>query len=347
MKDPRDPPRPLPLQTSYGGDLCGLICGFRFSPGQPPLALNSVAAAAPWLGAEDEGFVWLHFNLSHAGALPWLRQQALGDAFFEALDDDGSRSTRLERDGDRLIGVINDVTFNFGFDASDVSTLWLSVSEHVVLSARRRPLRSVDRLRTDVKRGERLDSSISLLDQLLRDQGDELQRVVRRAAERIDEIEDALLAGLKHRHATELARLRRLLVRLQRLLAPEPSALQRLLTHPPDWVSDDDVQQLRRSSEEFALVLRDIAALQERAKLIQDEAAGRVAEENSRSLFALTMVTVLALPNNLLAGLLGMNVGGIPLADNRHGFWITLALTALLTALIAVVAIRLIHPRRG
>lgn len=346
MTDPHQAPGPLPMPRLYGGDACGLICGFRFSPGQPALVLDSVAAAAPWLRAEDDGFVWLHFNLSHAGALPWLHQQALSEAFFEAMDDDGSRSTRLEREGESLIGVINDVTFNFGFDASDVSTLWLSVGEHVVLSARRRPLRSVDRLRNDVKRGERLDSSVRLLDHLLRDQGDELQRVVRRAAERIDGIEDALLAGLQHRHATELARLRRLLVRLQRLLAPEPGALQRLLTHPPDWVGDDDVQQLRSSSEEFALVLRDIATLQERAKLIQDEAAGRVAEENSRSLFTLTMVTVLALPINLLAGLLGMNVGGIPLADNPRGFWLMLALIASLTALIAFVAIRLIRPRR-
>jgi Mg2+ and Co2+ transporter CorA len=36
-------------------------------------------------------------------------------------------------------------------------------------------------------------------------------------------------------------------------------------------------------------------------------------EQNNRSLFVLTTVTVLALPINIIAGLLGMNVGGIPL----------------------------------
>jgi zinc transporter len=327
----------------YGGDACGLICGYHFRPGEPALALESVAAAEPWLQSPREGFVWLHFNLSHAGALPWLQRQTwLSDDFFETLDG-GSRATRIERDGDALFGVINDVTFDFGFDASDVSTLWLNVSERCVLSARRQPLRSVDRLRTEVKRGEVLSSSVSLLEHLLRDQADELQRVVRRAAERIDEIEDQLLAGLHHRHGTELARLRRLLVRLQRLLAPEPSALQRLLGRPPPWVSAADVQDLNGASEEFALVLRDIAALQERAKLMQDEAAGRMAEENGRSLFTLTMVTVLALPINLIAGLLGMNVGGIPLSGDAHGFWLMLGLIALLTVVIAWVATRRIR----
>jgi zinc transporter len=34
-----------------------------------------------------------------------------------------------------------------------------------------------------------------------------------------------------------------------------------------------------------------------------------VGEQTNRSVFTLTMVTVLALPINLVAGLLGMNVG--------------------------------------
>lgn len=97
-------------------------------------------------------------------------------------------------------------------------------------------------------------------------------------------------------------------------------------------MTEDERAQLQRASQDFALVLRDAAALQERSKLMQDETAARQAEENKRGLFTLTVVTVLALPINLVSGLLGMNVGGIPLADQGHGFWIMLALTGLATA---------------
>ena len=104
---------------------------------------------------------------------------------------------------------------------------------------------------------------------------------------------------------------------------------------------------LLRTNEEFALVLRDIGVLQERIKLLQDESATRVAEENNRSLFILTMVTVLALPINLIAGLMGMNVGGIPFAEQRHGFWTTLAFIAMLTGVVAwLVTWRLRHRKR-
>lgn len=332
--------------TPYGADQQGLICGFWIHPDQPTEALPTLAQAQARLSRPDGGFVWLHLNLTHAGALPWLqRHAALAENFLEAQQA-GSRSSRIERISDELFAVLNDVTFDFAFDVGDVSSLWMQVSEHLVLSARRAPLRSVDRLRMAVKRGDRLRSSVALLDHLLRDQADELQRIVRQATERVDDIEDALLAGRQAGHEAEVAALRRLMVRLQRLLAPEPSALLRMLSHPPAWVTEQDQQQLQQASEEFALVLRDIQALQERIRAVQDETSARVAQENNRTLYVLTMVTVLALPINLVSGLFGMNVGGLPLLESRHGFWIVVGLIVLLTGLVTLLLLNATGRRR-
>jgi zinc transporter len=135
-----------------------------------------------------------------------------------------------------------------------------------------------------------------------------------------------------------------LLVRLQRVLAPEPSALFRLLQHPTHWMPAPDVQALRESTEEFSVVLREMVALQERIKLLQEEIAARASEDNNRSQFTLTMVTVCALPINIIAGLLGMNVGGVPLAQNSSGFWIIIAVVAAFT--IAVLGLVLRARRR-
>lgn len=335
MKDEPIKPMPIPLSSSYGADEHGLICGYRFDEDGPARPVGSEDAATQLQNAVSAGgFLWLHFNLSHARAEAWLRRHGgLSEAFFEALSE-GSRSSRIERDGDALFAVVNDVTFDFSFDAGDVATLWVHVRDGLVISARRQPLRSIDRLRADVKRGERLASPVALLDHLLRDQADELLRIVRTATGRVDDIEDAVLAGQAMRHGSELAQLRRLMVRLQRWLAPEPSALMRMLGNPPAWVAERDTERMRQSSEEFAVVLRDIGALQERIKLLQEESTARVAEENNRSLFMLTTVTVLALPINLIAGLLGMNVGGIPLAEHPHGFVLVVLLIAAITLLL-------------
>jgi zinc transporter len=239
------------------------------------------------------------------------------DAFFDALHE-GSRSTRIEYAHDALIAVVNDVLYEFDFEPSQIATLWMYVDERTLVSARLQPLRSIDRLRAAVKNGETFDSSVALLTHLLRDQADVLVQIVRAATERVDKVEDSLLVGrVKHSRA-RLGALRRVLVRLRRLLAPEPGALFRLLNQPPGWIAQGDVHELRHSTEEFSAVLGDMTAVQERIKLLQEEIAAQVTEETNRSVFVLTMVTVLALPINMIAGLLGMNVGGVPLAEHAH-----------------------------
>nr|WP_317205586.1 transporter [Janthinobacterium sp.] len=329
---------------SYGSDPSGLVWGYLFGRGAQALALDS-AAALDWLNraeqqAPDE-FIWLHFNLSNAASEKWLKTHVrLAEEFYETLHQ-GSRSTRIELAENTLIAVVNDVLHNFSFEASDISTLWLSVTRRIVISARRTPLQSIERLRQAVKGEEPIRSSVELLVHLLRDQADVLVKIVRDAGARVDDIEDRLLAGRLTRKREDLGALRRVLVRLQRLLAPEPAALFRMLQRPPAWVAELDTQELRQSTEEFAVVLRDMSSLQERIKLLQEEIAAGVNEDNNRSLFVLTIVTVLALPINIIAGMLGMNVGGIPLAQHPHGFLIIAVIVVSFTVVAGWLVIRM------
>jgi len=99
-------------------------------------------------------------------------------------------------------------------------------------------------------------------------------------------------------------------------------------------MSEDDVNELRQSTEEFSVSLSDIDTLQERIKLLQEEISALVQEQNNRSLFVLSPFTVLALPVNMIAGFFGMDVGGIPLAQNEAGFAIVVAAILSVTAVV-------------
>jgi zinc transporter len=333
----------LTMPAAYGSDPDGLICGFRFADGQAgqPISLaEALACLAEPPGTRHRSFVWLHFNLADAAAESWMRTHlALAPEFFEALRE-GSRTTRIEDAADHLVAVVNDVAFEFSFEPSEIASLWMTVNERLAVSARLHPLQSVDRLRRSVKDGTRFTSPVTLLNHLLRDQGDVLVRIVRDATLQVDTVEDNLQRGQFRAQRAALGKLRRVLVRLQRLLAPEPGALFRLLRQPPPWLDEHDLDDLRQSTEEFSLVLRDLAALQERIKLLQEEITAQVGEQTNRSLFTLTVVTVLALPINIIAGLLGMNVGGIPLADSPHGFLVIALIVLSFTVVAGWLAFR-------
>ncbi|CAG9204181.1 Magnesium transporter CorA [Paraburkholderia tropica] len=365
--------------ATYGADMSGLICGFRFTPGQPgqsvtgaevlrglqharaqaaeaaeaaeaarrnanaltpdcaptsPESAQAEPAQAQPIPADDGAFYWLHFNLAHAASASWMRSHLdLPDGFFEMLVE-GSHSTRIEHMDGALFAVVNDVMFDFELTPSQIATLWSYTHERLLVTARMKPLRSIDRLRGDVRNGETFRSPAELLIHLMRDQADLMVEIVRRTSIDVDRAEDQFLASRSSKSRHELAAMRRILVRLQRMLAPEPGSIFRLLARPPRWLQPPDVQDLREATEEFSLVLGDMAGLVERIKLLQEEIAARLEEQNNRTLFTLTLVTVLALPINIVAGFFGMNVGGIPLAENHHGFWLMVLVVASFTALL-------------
>lgn len=326
------------LDDSYGSNRDGLIWGYRFVPGEAaqPIATDEVAAFLA-ADAAPGAFLWLHFSLSNQGAERFLqRQLVLPEAFHESLRSELG-TTRLEFDAGYLVAVIHDVLFESSFDASDVGTSTLAIGPRLLASVRLRPLRSIERLRAAVRGGQAFRSPVDLLAHLLRDQADVLADIVRRSGQRVDRIEDRMLAQRLASDRKDLGALRRSLVRLQRLLAPEPAALSRMLNRPPSWISREDVHDLQQAADEFSSAIGDSAALVERMRLIQEEMGAMINEQTGRTLFVLTVVTVLALPINLVAGLFGMNVGGMPLSGG-HGFAAIVVVLVGLTLALAWLA---------
>ncbi|HTQ98884.1 MAG TPA: transporter [Candidatus Acidoferrum sp.] len=326
-----------PLDSTYGSDQHGLIWGYRFSPGRPAESITSdayvAAMATPSPGA-DKDFFWLHMSLANASSETWMRQHfELPQAFFDSLRTEQS-STRLESDEDMLVAVIHDVLFETSFDTSAAGSASVGIGPRLLLSARLRPLRSLDKLREAVRTGHTFHSPVELLAHLLREQANVLSEILRRSTQRVDQVEDRILANRISITRAELGALRRSLVRLQRLLAPEPAAFFRLLNRPLRWITEDGLQELRQAAEEFSAAINDSALLVERVKLIQEELAAMNNEQTNRTLFVLTVVTVIALPINLISGLFGMNVGGIPFSGNEQGFGAIVITLVVLTSVL-------------
>ena len=225
-------------QRQRDSDLFGWLCGYRFSPGECGRDIDAAEVLRLLqLQEHADEFFWLHLNLSHAACERWMSTNLdLPQEFFEALHE-GSRSTRIEHVDSTLLGVVNDMVFNLdNLVSSDVSTLWVCVSKRLIISARLQPLHSVDKLRSSVKAGERFRSPLELLVHLLRDQGELLTQIVRQTSLSVDQVEDQLLSSRLASSRAELGANRRVLVRLQRLLALEPGSLLRLLNRPPQWL---------------------------------------------------------------------------------------------------------------
>ncbi|MEM5371265.1 CorA family divalent cation transporter [Paraburkholderia azotifigens] len=303
------------------------------------------AIASEWLknGDSPGEFVWLHFHDIPRVLEGWPIQLAEVPAAFGDTVRHGYRSTRIMRAHKHFIAVLNDVDY----DATrkrplEAATLWVSADARCLLSVRTVPLRSVEQLRHEVCAGHPFHSPMALLIRLLQEQADVMIGIGRSAVHSAHVAEDMLSSG-KLPKSSNLGAFRRDLVRLRRLLAPEPAALFRLLSRAPDWLRDEDAQALHQCAEQFSLALRDASALEEHIRLLQAEIDSKIVEHTNRSVLILTSVTVIALPVTLISGLLGMNIGGIPLRSSAYGFWTILTITLLLTGVAAWLITRLMR----
>jgi zinc transporter len=75
----------------------------------------------------------------------------------------------------------------------------------------------------------------------------------------------------------------------------------------------------------------------ERVRLLQEELSAHLNEQTNRTLFVLTVATVLTLPMVIIPGLFGMNVGGVPFKDHPAGFWVVVGLVVGIVGLAVAI----------
>ena len=124
-------------------------------------------------------------------------------------------------------------------------------------------------------------------------------------------------------------RVRRLCARLRRQFSPERSDMSLLLHRLTGKWPEPDYEAMHSSTEALGFALEDIVELYERAKLLQEELAARLAENTGRNLYVLSILTAVLLPMTLVTGIFGMNVAGLPGLHSAHAFaWVMVLIVA-------------------
>lgn len=296
---------------------------------------------AAWEGV-DRAPLWLHFNLNDTRARHWIetcdRLPPSARALFLASDP----RIQTERTGKGFMGVLGDLNYEFDTDPDGFGLLRIYVDQHCVISGRRRPLKAIDRLRRDLLTGLSLETPVHLVVHLLQHLSEMFDSIVVDHGDRIDDIEDRILKAHFHRERGELGRIRRLLTGLHRQVRANRHALLKLMARLSDWCDQADEALLRHNIEQLDAVIQDLELVQERARLLQEEIAGRLEEAVNRNLYVLSIVTTLFLPVTLISGIFGMNVGGLPWTEDVMGY----GKVMLIMVLTFAMTIALLRQRR-
>ena len=68
--------------------------------------------------------------------------------------------------------------------------------------------------------------------------------------------------------------------------------------------------------------IEELDTIRDKVALIQEELANRLSEQLNKKMYILSIISAIFLPLSFLTGLLGINIGGIPGAENENAFYI-------------------------
>lgn len=290
----------------------------------------------------ETGLLWVHLDFTHQRAREWLsRESGLDPLVADALIADETRPRCVPLAGGLLLSL-RGVNSNPGANPEDMVALRLFTDGHRIISTRRRKLLSVLDIAHALDEGQGPRSAGEWLSALTAGLVERMGGIVESMEDRLDATEEALLLESRQELRMELLGLRREAIMLRRYFNPQREALNRLTAEPADWLSANDRLHLREAGDKVTRHVEDLDAIRDRGVVASEELASRLAEQMNLRMYVLSLIAGLFLPLGFLTGLLGINVGGIPGADNPWGF----AIVILLLTAIAVLQLWLFRRKR-
>lgn len=330
----------------------GLLWAFAGSNGATirvaPTDLRAALAERDW--------VWIHLDMLDQRARGWAQELcALPDEVGALLVGQDVGLTFEAEDGE-IHGVCTDFNLEFLRLSDSVGQFGFVVRDRLLVTGWRHPLAGIDATRRSALAGARYMSGFAVLAAIVAAFCRAAVVRLRDAEGDLDRVEDRLLAAAPSDERLPLKEVRRLALALHR---PVTAMMHRLREAVEDEEEDEEEHEPSDEPARIPLPPAGVAAIEDmaarlealdqavratsdRAKLLQEEIAAELADQSNRSLSVLTVMTALMLPGTLVAGVFGMNTGGLPF---EHPPWGTLG--ALITGVIATVIFYRLMARAG
>jgi len=269
---------------------------------------------------EQSGLTWLRLSPDELQAVfkkMLLRHTPLVSDFLSA-EETRPRMIFLE---DSLLATFRGINSHHGQDPEDMVSIRLWIKSSLIVTIQHRQLVSVDAIEENLLKGTGPKTSAEFLETLLESLTAQSEETVSMLSDQLDQIEELDTSQPQQKANDEiLSKLRRRIILLYRYLHPQHEAINSFSTSKLIWLGEENVHHLKEVSNLNRLILENLQAERERAKVIQEEFAALDQKLLNRKMYLIAIVTAIFMPLTFITGLFGVNLGGIPGATASYAF---------------------------
>jgi zinc transporter len=283
-------------------------------------------------GYRGSGFVWIHLEGTEEEDRTILAGQGIPDIAANALVATETRPRCDRFDEGALINIRGPAADDTaGTDRLVSVRMWARAGK--VNSVTRHPLAATEAVLALMRAGKILDPG-DVVSAFARAISKQLDPQVADLGDRLDDCESSFEDGNVYKLRTEITQIRSEAIAFRRFVAPDRDALTTLAELDYDWIAEEDRLHIREAADRFARMTEELEAVRERAALLHEQLTDMRGEMmESRSLM-ISIVAFIFLPLTFITGLLGMNVKGIPYADEPWAFGAVVAVCVVIAAAV-------------
>ncbi len=306
---------------------CGLLAG------DGPVRQLTVAEAEAYDGP---GFLWLHLHgRDEADAAVLKRQVNMPGVAAGALFATETRPRCDQIDEGAIVNLRGPGDCD-PEDSDRLVSIRLWVVKNLVVSVSRRTMTATEKVMDKMRAGLILDAG-DLVAAYAKAISLELDPQVAALGDCLDDTEtDLENPKTLYRHRRDIMRIRGEAIAFRRFVAPDRDALLTLAALDFDWLSEDDRLHIREAADKFARMTEELESVRERSALLHEQITDLRAEQLDKRGLEIAIVAFIFLPLTFLTGLLGMNVEGIPFAQQPWAFWGVVLVCVLIAVAVAV-----------
>ena len=293
--------------------------------------INDVKVASEKI--KQDQLAWVHLDIDNDATRKWLETELsyLDPFIVGALLADETRP-RVTEIGDGAIIILRGVNLNEEASPEDMVSIRLWIDQHRIISVQRRQLKAVLDINDKIVAGKGPTGAGLFIAMLVSKLFERIEPVITDLDDRTDDVEEKILEVADLSLRENIVDIRKKAIILRRYMAPQKDAIGQLRSTDLPWLNPASKRYLQESYDRVLRYVEDLDAIRERAQIVKDELANILSDRINKNMYILSVIAAIFLPLGFLTGLLGINVGGIPGAENINAFWIFCAI------LVAVVA---------
>lgn len=270
----------------------------------------------------EDKILWVHFDYSSKEAIDWITNKSKIESIaIDALltEETRPRTTILN---DAILIALRGVNLNPNSKPEDMVSLRLYVSQKLIISTRRRDLLSIAEIVDTLKKGVGPKTSSEFLTDLTYRVTARMEDVIDQIEERTDFLEENfLLESVDAKFRNEILAIRRETIILRRYLFPQKEALNKLYNERITWINEYEKIEIRETNDQLIRYIEELDTIRDKVSLIQEELSNTLSDQMNKKMYILSIISAIFLPLTFLTGLLGINIGGIPGAQNENAFY--------------------------